>query len=85
MLRVAAGDCDPPYMSTIWHEGTVVGETTSGYWGHRVDACLALGMLRADLAQAGTRVEVEIFGERHAAEVLGDGPAWDPANTRLRA
>jgi hypothetical protein len=32
-LIVEAGDCDAPYMSTLWHEGTVVGETTSGGWG----------------------------------------------------
>ncbi|THD84457.1 FAD-dependent oxidoreductase [Aliigemmobacter aestuarii] len=83
-LKVEAGDCDPPYMSTIWHEGRVVGETTSGYWGHRVEACLALGMLRADLATPGTRVEVEIFGGRYPAEVLADAPVWDAENARLR-
>ena len=85
VLRVAAGDWDPPYMSTLWHDGAVVGETTSGYWGHRVGACLALGMLRADLATTGTQIEVEVFGQRCAAEVLGDGAAWDSGNERLRA
>ena len=72
-------------MSTIWHEGAVAGETTSGGWGYRVGASLALGMLRADLARPGTGVEVEIYGERRKAVVLGDGPAWDPANERIRA
>lgn len=85
MLKVDAGAYDPPYMSTLWHEGAVVGETTSGYWGHRVSACLALGMLRADLAQPGTVLEVEVFGERLRAEVLPDAPAWDARNERLRA
>ena len=84
-LRVAAGDYDPPYMSIIWHNGVVVGETTSGYYGHRVGACLALGMLRADLTVPGTQVEVEIFGERYAAEVLADAPVWDAKNERVRA
>ncbi|RGP36848.1 GcvT family protein [Pseudotabrizicola alkalilacus] len=83
-LRVAAGDLDPPYMATLWHQGTVVGEVTSAGWGHRVGACLGLGMLRADLAVPGTVVEVEIFGDRVAAEVLPEGPAWDAANARLR-
>jgi dimethylglycine dehydrogenase len=83
-LVVEAGDCDPPYMSTIWHEGAVVGETTSGYFGHRVGACIALGMLRADLAVAGTAVEVEIFGQRFAATVQQDAPLWDATNARLR-
>ncbi|MDT8856126.1 FAD-dependent oxidoreductase [Paracoccaceae bacterium Fryx2] len=83
-LRVAAGDCDPPYMSTLWHAGGVVGETTSGYWGHRVGACVALGMVRADLAEPGTALEVEIFGHLYPAVVQADAPLWDAANTRLR-
>ncbi|MGB8813454.1 MAG: aminomethyltransferase family protein, partial [Paracoccaceae bacterium] len=84
-LVVDAGECDPPYMSTIWHDGKVVGETTSGYWGHRVGACIALGMLRADLNVPGTAVEVEIFGQRYPAVVQADAPLWDPKNERIRA
>jgi dimethylglycine dehydrogenase len=84
-LIVDAGDCDAPYMSTIWHDGQVVGETTSGDWGYRVNASVALGMVRADLAVAGTRVEVEIYGERRPAVVQPDGPLWDPKNERIRA
>jgi dimethylglycine dehydrogenase len=42
-------------------------------------------MLSADLAEPGTEVEVEIFGERHKAIVQKDEPLWDPKNERLRA
>jgi dimethylglycine dehydrogenase len=42
-------------------------------------------MLRADLTAPGTEVEVEVFGERRAAVVRGDGAVWDPSNERLRA
>jgi dimethylglycine dehydrogenase len=42
-------------------------------------------MLRADLSVPGTRLEVEIFGERFAAEVTGDGPLWDASNERIRS
>ena len=48
------GECDAPYMSTLWHDGGIVGETMSGGLGHRVDKSIALGMLRADLAVPGT-------------------------------
>ena len=85
LLTVDAGDFDPPYMSTIWHDGKVVGETTSGYFGHRTGQCIALGMLRADLTEPGTQVQVEIFGQKHAATVQPDGPLWDPKNERIRA
>ncbi len=84
-LIVDAGDCDAPYMSTLWHDGEVVGETTSGGWGHRVNASIALGMLRTDLTTPGTGIEVEIYGERYKAVVQEDQPLWDPANERIRA
>ena len=72
-------------MSTIWHNGEVVGETTSGDYGYRVGASIALGMIRSDLAKPGTRVEIDIFGDRRTAEVQPDQPMWDPQNERLRA
>lgn len=78
-------DGDAPYMSTIWHDGQIVGETTTGVWGYRVDASVALGIIRADLCVAGTPVEVEAFGQRVPAVVRGDGPLWDADNLRIRA
>ncbi len=84
-LIVEAGDADAPYMSTIWHDGKIVGETTSGAWGYRVNASVALGMVQADLAVAGTELEVEIYGQRCRAVVQEDQPLWDPMNERLRA
>lgn len=84
-LVVDAGAADAPYMSILWHNGKIVGETTSGAWGYRVGASVALAMLRVDLAVPGTKIEVEIYGERRAAVVQEDAPLWDPQNERLRA
>ena len=84
-LLVDADDCDAPYMSTIWHDGKIVGETTSGAWGYRVNASIALGMVRVDLAASGTELEVEIYGKRCRAVVQEDQPLWDPENERLRS
>lgn len=84
-LTVEAGECDAPYMSTLWHNGEVVGETTSGGWGYRTDQSIALGMLRADLAVPGTKIEVNIYGEMCSATVKEDKPLWDADNERLRA
>ena len=85
ILKVDAGASDAPYMSTLWHDGQVVGETTSGNWGYRVGHSIAHAMLRADLTEPGTEVEVEIYGERRRATVMPDQPLWDPENERLRA
>ncbi len=84
-LIVDAGDADAPYMSCIWHGDQIVGETTSGAWGYRVNASIALGMVRADLAMPGTELQVEIYGQKCRAVVQEDKPLWDPENERLRA
>lgn len=84
-LVIEAGEQDPPYMATIWHEGRVVGEVTSGYYGHRVGACIGLGMLAAEVNVPGQAVEVEIFGTRYPAVVQADAPLWDAKNERIRA
>jgi dimethylglycine dehydrogenase len=84
-LKVEAGDADAPYMSTISHNGEVVGETTSGGWGYRVGHSIALGMLRMDLTEPGTEVEIDIYGETCKATVMPDEPLWDPQNERIRA
>ena len=84
-LIIEGTDFDAPYMSTLWHGGVIVGETTSGAYGYRVEANIALAMLRSDLCVAGTLLEIEIYGQRYRAVVQPDGPLWDPQNERLRA
>lgn len=84
-LLVEAGNADAPYMSCIWSGDEIVGETTSGGWGYRVNASIALGMVRADLATPGTALEVEIYGRKCKAVVQEDQPLWDPENDRIRA
>ena len=83
-LTVEANGYDAPYMSTVWKGDEIVGETTSGAYGYRVDASIALSMIRSDLTRPGTAVEVEIFGHRYPAKVH-EGPHYDAANERLRA
>ncbi|MGC3937796.1 GcvT family protein [Roseobacter sp. EG26] len=84
-LIVDAPEQDAPYMSPLFHNGEVVGETTSGDWGYRINKSVALGMLRKDLTEPGTEVEVEIYGKRCKATVQPDQPLWDPENERIRA
>ena len=85
IMTVDAGDQDAPYTSTVWHNGEVVGETTSGDWGYRIGKSVALGALRTDLAVPGTEAEIDIFGKKCRATVQPDQPLWDPENERLRA
>lgn len=84
-LIIDAGAFDAPYMSTLWHNGQIVGETTSSAWGYRIDQCVALGMIKSELATEGTVVQVEIYGEKYNGTIQVDGPLWDPKNERIRA
>ena len=84
-MVVDSGDYDAPYMSTIWCGDEVVGETTSGDWGYRVNASIALGVVRVDLSVPGTVLEIEMYGRRYKAVVQPYEPLWDHTNERLRA
>ncbi len=69
----------------ILRDGEAVGYVSSGGYGHRVGKSMAMGYVGADHAAPGTRLQVEILGEFHDAEVLG-APLYDPnggANMRL--
>jgi dimethylglycine dehydrogenase len=60
-----------------------VGRATSGGYGWRVEKSLALAMVRPDLAEVGTELEITILGVRHKATVIADCP-YDPDNAALR-
>ena len=83
-MIIKENECDAPYMSTIWHEGKIIGEVTSGAYGHRVNASIALGMVNTDLAISGKNVTVDIFGNEYSATIQNPGPLWDPHNEALK-
>ena len=65
-------------------DGEVTGYVTSANYGYSVDRSIAYGYLPAARAAPGERVQVESFGELHAATVTEE-PLWDPAGERMRA
>ena len=64
--------------------GELCGRVTSGGYGSRVRRSIALAYVPAAHAVAGTRAEVEVFGEWIPAEVV-EGALYDPAGERIRA
>jgi 4-methylaminobutanoate oxidase (formaldehyde-forming) len=64
--------------------GRILGRVTSGGYGYTVERSIAYAYLPAELAAAGTPVEVEIFGEWVGGEVAAE-PLYDPSGERLRA
>ena len=76
-------DADALGNNALLKDGELVGRATGGGFGFRVNKSLALGMVRPDLAEPGTQVEIEILGKTYAATVIPDSP-YDPKNERLR-
>jgi len=62
----------------------LMGRLRSGGFGYTVGKTIGLVYLPLELAQPGTPLEVEIFGERVKAEVAAD-VLYDPKGERLRS
>ena len=77
-------DADALGNNPILKDGDVVGRATGGGYGWRLEKSLALGMVRPDLAEPGTTLEIEILGKRYDATVLQESP-YDPANEKIRS
>jgi dimethylglycine dehydrogenase len=85
LLLESAGTADAlPCSSVFCDSGERVGIVSSGTWSHTLQRSVALAYVRPDLAAEGTRVRVEILGERCPATV-GRAPLFDPDNSRLRS
>lgn len=63
---------------------TAVGYVSSGGYAHHIGASVAMGYVQSAQAAAGTRLEVEILGERYAAQVQA-GPLYDANGGLMRA
>jgi dimethylglycine dehydrogenase len=86
-LEVDALDADCHGNEAVWAGSPperIVGITTSGGYAHWVGKSLAVAYLDADQAAVGTRLTVEILGERRPAVVVPE-PLFDPQNRRPRA
>jgi dimethylglycine dehydrogenase len=77
-------DADAPSCAPVLLRGENVGLVTSGGWSFALNKSVALAYVRSDLATPGTKLEIEVFGERRTATV-GREPLYDPENARLRA
>jgi dimethylglycine dehydrogenase len=79
----APGTADAPYCSTVFGGDEAIGIATSGVWSHTLNQSIALAYVRSDLANPGTKLCIDVLGERCPATV-GREPLFDPENARLR-
>jgi len=78
-------DADPLGNEPLFDKGgRMIGRATSGYYGHHLRKSLAIGYVKADYAEVGTPLGIEILGERKQATVVHESP-YDPENLKLKA
>ncbi len=82
-LVCQAEGADPWGYNPIFNGDEIVGMTSSGGYGHRTEKSIALGYVPPALAAPGTRLEVEVLGEKLPAEVVAM-PLYDPKNERMK-
>ncbi|MGC9956778.1 GcvT family protein [Roseiarcus sp.] len=76
-------DADARGSEPVTKDGVMVGRTTSGGYGWRTGKSLALAMVKPELSNIGSEVDVRILGETRRAVVVPDSP-YDPKNAALR-
>ncbi len=80
---IGVEDADALGNNALYKNGELIGRATGGGFGFRVNQSLALGMVRPELAEAGTELAIDILGKTYTAVVVPDSP-FDPENERLR-
>jgi dimethylglycine dehydrogenase len=83
-LGVKATDSDASGGEPVFADGRAIGVTTSGGYGHSTGRSLAFAYVDHGFESPGTKLEVELIGDRCPAIVLAE-PVYDPENLLLRA
>ena len=83
-FTVAEGEVDCFGGEAVFRDGHLAGYVTSGGYGHRVGASLALGYVRSEHYRPEAEFTIEILGERRAAR-LQPRPVFDPDGARMRS
>ncbi len=76
-------DADALGNNALTKNGELIGRATGGGYGFRLGKSLALGMVKPELAEPGTTLEIEILGKHYPATVTIESP-FDPQQERLR-
>ncbi|WP_085883976.1 GcvT family protein [Oceanibacterium hippocampi] len=82
-LVIEAVDADASGNEPVFHDGRVVGFTTSGAYGHRTARSYAHCYIPPALRDAAADFEVEILGERRPARLALE-PVYDPTGAKMR-
>lgn len=84
LLDVEPGEADAMGNEPLYLDGQLVGQTSSGGFGYRLNKSLALAFVEPEAAAEGTELSVSILGHRRLA-VVCNRCLYDPAGKLIKA
>ncbi|XP_030049095.1 dimethylglycine dehydrogenase, mitochondrial [Microcaecilia unicolor] len=83
-LTLETDNVDPEGNESIWHNGKVIGNTTSGTYSYSSQQSLAFAYVPIELSKAGQALEVDLLGRRYPASVVQEPLLFtEPTRNRL--
>ncbi|MEF3047211.1 GcvT family protein [Pseudotabrizicola sp. L79] len=70
--------------ASVMQDGKVVGTISSADWGYRTGLNLAYAFMTPALAEIGTKLHLDMYGDLIEVEVIAPSP-YDPGFARMRA
>lgn len=83
LLELEPGEADAIGAEPVYQRGQLVGQTSSGGYGYRLDKSLAMAFLKLESASPGTELSVQILGQ-HRAAVVCPKAVYDPLGLRMK-
>uniref|UniRef100_A0A8C4YKV5 Dimethylglycine dehydrogenase, mitochondrial n=1 Tax=Gopherus evgoodei TaxID=1825980 RepID=A0A8C4YKV5_9SAUR len=82
-LTFETANVDPEGNESVWHNGRVVGNTTSGNYSYSTQQSLAFAYVPTELSKVGQKLEVELLGKNYSATIVEE-PLVLTEQTRTR-
>ncbi|XP_014449795.1 dimethylglycine dehydrogenase, mitochondrial [Alligator mississippiensis] len=84
-LTLKTDNVDPEGNESVWYNGKVVGNTTSGSYSYSTQQSLAFAYIPTELSKAGQKLEVELLGKKYVAAVIQEPlMLTEPTKERLQ-
>eukprot|EP00076_Gallus_gallus_P007601 XP_003643002.1 dimethylglycine dehydrogenase, mitochondrial [Gallus gallus] len=84
-LTLETDDVDPEGNESVWHNGKVIGNTTSGSFSYSAKQSLAFAYVPTELSKVGQKLEVELLGKNYSATIIQEPLVLtEPTRTRLQ-
>uniref|UniRef100_A0A8C9MVQ5 Dimethylglycine dehydrogenase, mitochondrial n=1 Tax=Serinus canaria TaxID=9135 RepID=A0A8C9MVQ5_SERCA len=84
-LTLETDNVDPEGNESVWHNGKVIGNTTSGCFSYGAQQSLAFAYVPIELSKVGQKLEVELLGKNYPATIIQEPLVLtEPTRTRLQ-